>query len=307
MNHWIYLKEEAYSMLDVIIWGYGRQYNEILLNIRYFQLNGQIRVLGIITNQDMYMKHIDGFAVYRPQDTKSLKYDICILCQDEKTIDEVSAFAVREKIVLSRVLKVPYFDFSKYLSLMNSPVSIVSQNCFAGYAYNRLGLEFSSPTINMWFSFSDFVSFVSDVDKNLKQELVLDGYGTDKFQNDFKYPIAKIGGLDISVHLNHYNDFNEAHDSWNRRKKRINYNNIFIVASTDKESDIELFDKIPFRKVLFVPNSLDVDKDYIISLNYETNKEGRTIGMFANGFANGAFSGIDLLSFINGQTWKCYE
>ena len=44
--------------------------------------------------------------------------------------------------------------------LINKTPTIISSDCTGGVVYNELGLEFRSPTINMFFSAKDFVDFV---------------------------------------------------------------------------------------------------------------------------------------------------
>lgn len=53
------------------------------------------------------------------------------------------------------------------------------------------------------------------------------------------YPIGVIKREDkqISIYFNHHKEFVEAKADWNRRKQRINYNNLFVIASTCNEEN----------------------------------------------------------------------
>ena len=55
------------------------------------------------------------------------------------------------RIIDARVFKLPLFDFAEYVSLIQNPVTILSDDCWAGYAYNRLGLPFTSLLINTYW------------------------------------------------------------------------------------------------------------------------------------------------------------
>ena len=44
-----------------------------------------------------------------------------------------------------------------------------------------------------------------------------------------EYPMARLG--DIIIHLVHYKTFAEGYDKWEERKKRINFDNIYIIAN----------------------------------------------------------------------------
>ena len=59
--------------------------------------------------------------------------------------------------------------FQKRLS--NDQFTILSSNCIGGVIYHRLGKQFLSPTINMWFRQPDFVSFCLHLDYYLQQKL----------------------------------------------------------------------------------------------------------------------------------------
>lgn len=153
--------------------------------------------------------------------------------------------------------------------LINSDFTIISSNCVGGVISHLLGEQFNSPTINMYFETKDFLKFVN----NLKY--YLDCEFKEASCAKYNYPLAKIG--DITLHLLHYKSFIEAKKKWDERKKRINYNNIFIVAverdgCTIKE--IEEFDKLPFdNKVIFTKYDMPNFKSSYHIPNTENNSE----------------------------------
>ena len=104
--------------------------------------------------------------------------------------------------------------------LKNKDFSLFSPNCYAGLIYHRLGLQFKSPTINMLFpSKKEYLKFVSDLKRYLSYELV------ESKDERFPYPVGMIG--DVELVFNHYKSFDEAKNAWNKRKQRINFDNIF--------------------------------------------------------------------------------
>lgn len=54
--------------------------------------------------------------------------------------------------------------------LEGSP-SIITSNCIAGEMYNDLGLQFTSPTINLFFREKDFLKFVLNLKHYTSQKL----------------------------------------------------------------------------------------------------------------------------------------
>lgn len=56
-----------------------------------------------------------------------------------------------EKIVLDRTFMIPGFSLERYNEIRKRHVTILSLTCWGGLLSNRLGLEFNSPTVNMFF------------------------------------------------------------------------------------------------------------------------------------------------------------
>lgn len=129
--------------------------------------------------------------------------------------------------------------------------SIISMNCTGGILSHDLGLEFLSPTVNMFMRAEDFVKFC----ENLKHYLSIDHFVvcTDKsIIEDRTYPIAYLD--DLTLFLVHYSTIEQAEKKWNERKKRINWDNI-VILNTDREGMTDAlkdrFEKLPYRKVMF--------------------------------------------------------
>jgi len=125
--------------------------------------------------------------------------------------------------------------------------TIISQNCIGGVFYHDMGLAFCSPTINLYFKASDFVKFVSDLEHYLALDL--------KITWGEEYPVGYLD--DVTIFFMHFSSCSEAQDSWNKRKARINWNNI-IIFCTDRDGfskkDFDIWLKIKYPKVLFTTN-----------------------------------------------------
>lgn len=129
----------------------------------------------------------------------------------------------------------------------NRKVSIISQNCLGGLLYHDIKMKFYSPTINLFFSSDDFIKFVLNLDYYLSLDL--------KFESNPTYPIAALD--DITIHFLHYKNKQEALNFWEKRKKRINKNDV-LVLMTDRDNfnqnSFNQFDKIKYNKLLFTCN-----------------------------------------------------
>jgi uncharacterized protein (DUF1919 family) len=149
--------------------------------------------------------------------------------------------------------------------LKNDEFSILCPNCIGGIIYNRLGKKFLSPTINLCFSSKDFLKFILDLENYLSKEL--------KFiESEYDYPVALLG--DIEIKFNHYNSQIEALEAWNRRKKRINYDNLFIIMYDRggiTREDILKLENIECKNKIVLTNK-NYDIDYTLQIKPNENK-----------------------------------
>lgn len=123
-------------------------------------------------------------------------------------------------------------------------VTIISQNCIGGVIYHDLGMQFLSPTINLFFKEPDFVRFVLNLEHYMACEL--------EMRWEEEYPVGRLD--DIEIHFMHYETCKEAKEKWERRKQRINWDSILVLASDQEGFDEVVFQQwkqIPYAKVLF--------------------------------------------------------
>ena len=128
--------------------------------------------------------------------------------------------------------------------LINTDFTILSQNCIGGVFYHDMGLRFTSPTINLFFTCPDFIKFVRNLEWYLNQELQMT-WGE-------KYPIGYLD--DIAICFQHFDSCDEAKEKWEERKKRINRDKILILCTDMEEFSDEIYEQwkhVPFPKVLF--------------------------------------------------------
>lgn len=142
--------------------------------------------------------------------------------------------------------------------MKNSDFTIISSNCLGGVISHELELEFMSPTVNLFIEPSSFVKFCKNLTCYFEQPLEEKEWSGD-------YPIALCN--DIEIHGLHYRNFSELKDKWNERKRRVNFDNIFIfMIERDgcTYEDILEFDKLPYKnKVVFVSKEMPEIKSAI--------------------------------------------
>lgn len=135
--------------------------------------------------------------------------------------------------------------------LKNSDFTIISNNCVAGIIYNSLNHPFCSPTINLYFFYPDYIYFLENFWSIIKLDLV--ELKKSKYEGEVSYPIGSLG-KGIEIHFLHYETFELANSSWEKRKMRINENNVFVIGSDldgCKPNHIEEFENLHFKNKVF--------------------------------------------------------
>lgn len=108
-------------------------------------------------------------------------------------------------------------------ALTNRTPSLLCPNCLGGILFHDLGLQFRSPTINLMMEQPDFVKFVLNMEHYLQQNLCF-------FEKSgYNCPCAQLD--DLTIHFTHYATPEEAERKWRERTKRIDYDNLFVLAT----------------------------------------------------------------------------
>lgn len=132
--------------------------------------------------------------------------------------------------------------------------TIISNNCWAGKVYQYFDMPYLSPTVGLYFFAEDYLKFISDLHYYFSLELNFISADKSKYRDILiqrkhtNVPIAHLG--DIEIIFLHYHSEEEVQEKWERRKKRVNYDNIFIKFSKMNlctEDDIEKFSVLPFQ------------------------------------------------------------
>lgn len=183
--------------------------------------------------------------------------------------------------------------------LKNKDITILCNNCLGGVIYHCLGLKFLSPTVNLMVnSTSDFIKFCNNICYYLQQPIV------EIKDSSAPYPMGMCG--DIKLHFNHYHSFSDAIEKWESRKKRINWDNIYIISNdyiSDSESlsreEILEFGKLKCKNLIMFTSVKYEDIPYTYYLGLKKLKRI----MFTN-----KFTGLrefekywDYVSFLNSE------
>ena len=174
-------------------------------------------------------------------------------------------------------------------------------NCIGGVLAHDLGIRFNSPTVNLYMRAEDFIRFC----ENLDDYLAIDEMTpcTDAaIIGDRTYPVACLG--DLVLFLVHYPSVEEANRKWQERKRRIQQDNLVILA-TDRDGMTERlkdrFEKLPYRKVLFTKQPDQKHPDCVYIQGYEQDE---TLGLITDSVGcsgKRVIDQFDWVAFLNRQ------
>ena len=130
--------------------------------------------------------------------------------------------------------------------LKNRDFTIIASNCNGSFMYYDLGLQYRTPTVNLAIDMDDFVRMAENLKQYMEEELV-------EVKGESECPVGLLG--DVRIRFVHYDSFEEGRKKWEERKKRINWDNLFIVG-TEKDGcsyeTLQRFDQLPYEyKVVF--------------------------------------------------------
>lgn len=155
-----------------------------------------------------------------------------------KEVYKQSRFVVRDALYNTRNRK----------KLENHEFSIICSDCTAGCVCKDLKQQMRSPTRNFYFNADEYIKFCQNLEYYLSLPLT-----DDSEPIETEYLTAMCG--DVRLYLVHYETAEQAKEEWERRKRRVNFNNLFFLMNDRNfctEEHIEAFDALPYpNKVCF--------------------------------------------------------
>ncbi|MEZ3508120.1 MAG: DUF1919 domain-containing protein [Lachnospiraceae bacterium] len=301
-------------MRKCIIWGLGREYEEILQSIHYEIAKGHMDVVALVAKpEDTAGSMRDGWPIIGKGEIMDLGFDYLIIASSA-WYGEIYKEAVEAGVPCSRILngnifKFSLFDFKRYINLVENPITILSNDCWGGMLYHALYLPFTSPTINMFVPEDSYCKLISNFEYYLHEPLKLKREGDIRKNN---CPLGKIGEgeQEITLEFIHNITFEDGWKLWERRKKRVNFNNIFVKMGFDydekSEEYLKVFDSVPYKKVCFYSAKTEVEHVVYLKAfeNYVMNNGNWARAVGYNTFCRQMgplFKSVDILKMLNGE------
>lgn len=255
----------------IIIYGTGEQYNKNFNIIKYFELSGQFGVAGITAKWMPDSSFLDGYRIIRLEALAQAEFDFIVVMSDiyfEEIVHSLTGMGIaREKIIPYRVLQIPNLDFAEYAKFKDSNVSIISNNCWGGVVCRTLGIECRSPFKNLSIDDEgDYIRLLRNFNHYMGCSLKFLEYAYNE-NSKKEYPVMLLD--DVRVHCNHDANPDDAIEKWNRRRPKINYDNLVAEMYTEDRDVMAEFLKISGykRNICFVPFESDNDGAYRLALH----------------------------------------
>ena len=246
-------------MIKVLIWQVlnNRNYLDSALKTLERQHNG-IELVGVTADAETSLVYEGKNVTFIPLDKLTGGgYDLILVVGTRWKMQMVKVFKhaaqfnlPEEKLLGDWIVCIPGFTLDKYRELQRSRPSIFASNCIGGFFSNTLGLPFRSPFVNLWLPSDDFFKFMREPRSYLEKSLTYKGKTFDS-RKTFEFPVAMLG--DITLYMMHYKTFEESVEAWEKRKQRINWDNLLVMMLTSDKKILEQFDALPYtKKICFV-------------------------------------------------------
>lgn len=196
------------------------------------------------------------------------------------------------------------WEFYKYRKRkkLNVQPTIIASNCAGTIIYHDMKLPWTSPTINLGMAIEDFIKFVENLPWYLQQEIrPMEDLSCD-------YPVGML--QDIRVNFTHYETFDEAVKKWQERKRRVDWDHIYIMGC-EKDGctyeTLQRFEALPYKKkVVFTKQEYTEFASAFYIRGFEKCQELGNIISFKPGFLKRRYiDDFDYIAFINEGTVHC--
>jgi uncharacterized protein (DUF1919 family) len=167
--------------------------------------------------------------------------------------------------VFRRILRYAYRQ-----KLKNKNITLITNNCIGGIIYHDMHLPFLTPTINLYFDNEEFITFCTFLEEYLL--LPVEEYTA----HSKPFPVGVLRGKhgDVHVFFMHYDSFESAIKKWEDRKRRIDWENLYIVMESQQcdKTTLAKFNNIPYKnKVVLTDGETGIANSFPIKSEFYAN------------------------------------
>lgn len=173
-------------------------------------------------------------------------------------------------------------------------VSLICNNCTAGFVLHELKLRFDTPTINLAIQPEDYLCLLENFDNILDKDI-------SDITGDSKYPIGLLDGK-IRIEFIHYPTFDNAVATWRKRCKRIDREHLyvtFVAKDGYKLEHLKRFDRLPFaNKIAFTNKHIEGIKNQFVIKGFESETELGLLNRYSDKKGHRYYEQFDWKKFL---------
>lgn len=165
----------------------------------------------------------------------------------------MDAGATKESEIPYNKLIVAEKGIFPFLDLPSLDFTIISNNCVGGLIYKQFGLPYRTPFVGLFILPEDYYKLTKNFRYYMEQDIVFDEELLAPAWTHEVYPLGHLG--DIEIHFLHYDSVEEARSKWNRRKARMNWDNLYFKFDNKdaaSEEVLEKMDQLPYQNKLIL-------------------------------------------------------
>lgn len=125
-----------------------------------------------------------------------------------------------------------YIEYAR--SLKNRTPSILSNNCWGGIVSQAFAIPYFSPFVGIDIPPAHFVAMLENPERYLSADVR-------QVDDPDTCPVGMVH--DARLHFRHSASFNEAVTKWNKRRRRIDWDNLFVKLSLRSPDELPLVDR----------------------------------------------------------------
>ena len=151
-------------MKRCLIWGTGKAFHDYINLVKYHELRGTIKVVGVTTNLSTFSEY-EGYPFVPKSQILNTEFDFIIAMGKGKVLrsiyEEMQDFGIpKSKLFTYKALVHSEFYPDKYESVKKNTPTIFSNNCWGGMIYESYNLPKNSPTVGLFFFADDYIFFL---------------------------------------------------------------------------------------------------------------------------------------------------
>ena len=264
-------------MKKCLIWGCSLTYNNFRNLLMYEVLKKNIEIIAFVDKKPLCNKK-EGLNIIKKESIKDFHYDYIITFSNNKhkeIVEDAKSVGIDENKLIDGSIFAKYnFDFKRYISLIENPVTIISDDCFGAFTYKYLNLKYTSPLISTKIMEDDYLKFLENFENYISSELYLER-PCDLDNNESLIASIRYKNEKVLLHYWHDINFEECQSKWEIRKQRINLENLLFKITIRDPKNIERFENLPFKnKIAFYHSNLNSKNIFVPKLYKKRFEDG---------------------------------